>query len=176
MPTPLWCWEQGASPVCCFCSGYPVFFCSRLFGSGSWRFYFVFVPFRSEFAPAAHVGLFLVACSLSVFRCWRRGVSRCQYHSRGAQVPVCLRSSLCCAPTPAAWGSARMSHALCPSCLVPQPHTSPYRCGEHLPTGETHIIVSISLGCVCGRTKKKGKALIWMEGLGNLWTVCFMYI
>ena len=133
------------------------FFCSRLFRRGSWGFYFVFVPFRSEFAPAAHAGLFLVACSLSVFRCWRRGVSRCQYHSRGAQVPVCLRGVCAVPPAPAALGSARMSHALCPSCLVPQPRTSPYRSREHLPTGETHIIVSISLGRVCGRTKKKGK-------------------
>ena len=133
------------------------FFCSRLFRSGSWGFYFVFVPFRSEFAPAAHAGLFLVACSLSVFRCWRRGVSRCQYHSRGAQDPVCLRGVCAVPPAPAALGSARMSHALCPSCLVPQPRTSPYRSREHLPTGETHIIVSISLGRVCGRTKKKGK-------------------
>ena len=103
------------------------FFSSRLFRSGSWGFYFVFVPFRSEFAPAAHAGLFPVACSLSVFRCWRRSVFRCRCHSRGAQVPACLRSGLCRAPPPMPPGPHE-----CPTLCV-----RPTCCRSHtrLPTG-----------------------------------------
>ena len=68
-------------------------FCSWLFRSGTWAFWFVCILLSVICSNCASTQLLLVPYSFTVFCCSRRCVFRCKHCSKGSQVPTCLMSN-----------------------------------------------------------------------------------
>ena len=71
------------------------YFCSWLFRSGSWGFFFWSFCVLSIICPICTCRqLFLVPYSFFVFCCWRRHLPRFRHCSKGSRVPACLKLRL----------------------------------------------------------------------------------